>query len=158
MPDDSPEYEHPEVEARDLDLDDMIQPPTSVRWLPEWDMEGEHPPGENTHIEDDTLYWHRDGFNVALRNREPTLWEADVTLPDEAGEYFPRKEDIQARPDPEYGYVETVELAAEGYATEAVTLVFKENYMPVYEINKWVRGVREQAAEMKATVDQFNTQ
>ncbi len=125
---------------------EVVEPQQGVEWLPEWDEYPEERPGENTRIEDDTLIWEREGgFEARLESYEMTHWKAEVTIPESVGEYYPREFDLKCHPRPEYGFVKDVEQ--EDYATVGATLILQENFQPVWEVNKFIDELAEEAEE-----------
>lgn len=120
-----------------------VEPQQEVEWLPEWDEYPEERPGENARIEEETLTWERDGFEVRLESYETTHWRAGVDLPERVGEHYPREIDLKCHPLPEYGFVESVEL--DGYTATSATLIIQENHQPVFEVNQFIDKLLESA-------------
>lgn len=139
-----------EIEEQGLTTDDVLdveveRPRDEVEWLPEWDDHPEERPGENTRIEDETLIWERDGFEARLESYETTHWRSEVSIPSEIGQWYPREIDLQCRPDPEYGYVESVDL--KDYEASKAVLILQENFQPTWEVNRWIDGLIQNAEE-----------
>lgn len=141
-----------EIEEQGLTTDDVMdrefgQPRTDVKWVPEWDEYPEERPGENTRIEDDTLIWERDGFEVRLESYETTHWKADLTIPEDVGQYYPREFDLKCHPLPEYGFIKDTEQ--ESYCTVGATLILNANFQPVFEVNKFIDELVDSAERSK---------
>ncbi|NLV14349.1 hypothetical protein [Haloarcula argentinensis] len=139
-----------EIQQDGLTTDDVMdrefeQPKREPEWLPEWDEYPEERPGENTRIEDGTLIWERDGFEVRLESYETTHWRVGLDIPKDVGQYYPREFDLKCHPLPEYGFVKAVEQ--EDYSTVGATLIIQENFQPVYEVNKFIDELVESAEQ-----------
>lgn len=137
-----------EIQEKNLTTDDVldrevVEPQQGVEWLPEWDEHPEERPGENTRIEDDTLLWERDGFEVELESYETTHWKATVSIPEEVGQWHPRDFDLKCSPIPEHGFVKEVET--EEYATVKAVLILQENFQPTWEVNHFIDHLLEGA-------------
>jgi hypothetical protein len=126
-----------EEELTSEDVLDRItaEPRREPEWVPEWDEHPEERPGENTRLEEGTLIWERDGFEVRLESYETTHWRVEVDIPEHVGQWMPREIDMKANT-PEAGYVDEVET--ESYHTVGAVLIFQTNFQPVYEVNRWI--------------------
>lgn len=127
------------------------RPMDTVEWLPEWDDNPDALPGENTRIDDETLIWENGEFEIRMESHETTHWLADISVPEAVGEHYPRPIDMKCRPEPEYGFIRDVEQ--DGYVTVGVELVIAENYMPIYELNSFVDGLRDGAEQSQEFMD-----
>lgn len=130
-----------QIRAEKLTTEDVldvetVQPQQEVRWPPEWDEDPEEQPGENARIEDGVLIWEREGFEARLESYMTTHWRATVAIPEEIGQFTPREIDLKCAPEPEYGYVESVET--DDYVATEATLIIQENYQPTWEVNSWI--------------------
>ena len=115
---------------------EFAQPMDEVEILQEWEDYPEERPGENLHIDDGWLIWERDGFEARLESFETTHWRALVTIPDDVGSWLPRPIDLQCRKVPEHGFIKSVET--EDYSAREAELILQENFMPTYEVNKFI--------------------
>lgn len=141
-----------------------VQPSDTVTWHPEWDEHPEEQPGKNARIEDEVLIWEQeydvDGvdepvcFEARLECEETTVWKAVVSLPEYVGKNYPRSVDLQCRPDPEYGFVETVEMADDPdvYAAREATLYYKDNFQPTVQVECWMRDLLKDALDFEASM------
>ena len=130
-----------QIREEELTPDDVLnrelaEPQSEPEWRDNWDENEETRPGENTRLEDGTLYWEHEGFEIALESYETTHWRVEITIPEPYGKYFPRAVDVKCLSVPEYGYVDEVAMAE--YAPEAVTIVISENYQPIWEVNHFI--------------------
>lgn len=147
-----------EIREEGLTTDDImdrefVEPRTEVEWVPEWDEHPEEQPGENTHIEDDTLIWERDGFTVRLESYEVTHWRADIEIPERVGQHYPREFDLKCRPRPKHGFIEGVE--SDGYTAVGATLIIQANFQPVFEVNQFIDELLESAEQSEAFRDEI---
>lgn len=139
-----------EIKQDELTTDEVMsrefaEPQREIKWLPEWDDHPEEQPGENARIEDETLIWERDGFEARLESYETTHWKAEIEIPKDVGQYYPREFDLKCHPIPEYGFVKAVEQ--EGYATVGATLIIQANFQPVFEVNTFIDELVESAEQ-----------
>lgn len=139
-----------EIERDGLTTDDVMdrefaQPQREVKWRPEWDEHPEEQPGESTRIEDDTLIWENGEFEARLESYEMTHWQAEIEIPKDVGQYYPRGFDLKCHPLPEYGFVKDVER--DGYSTVSATLIIQENFQPVFEVNQFIDELTESAEQ-----------
>ena len=138
-----------EIEAEALTTEDVLdveteQPQTDVRILPEWEEYPEERPGENLRIEDNTLLYERDGFEVAIESYETTHWRVDLSIPEEVGKWYPRPLDLKCRPLPEHGFVESVDTS-DSYEASSATLIIQENFQPTFEVRKFIEYLLDNA-------------
>lgn len=129
------------------------EPRTSVEMLPEWEEYPEEAPGENTRVEDDTLIWERDGFEIRLESFETTHWKADISVPHEYGKHYARPIDAKCGLGTEHTYVEDVET--EDYALSSVTLLTAANFMPVHEVQKFVDAIIDDAQASEQFIEEM---
>lgn len=134
-----------------LDLE-VEEPKDDVEIIPEWEESPEERPGDNLHIDEtgdrNELVWERDGFEARLWNHEMTHWKATISIPREYGQHHPRPVDLKCSPIPEYGFVEDVDV--EDYAATVATIVIQDNFMPTWEVNKFIDELIESAASADA--------
>lgn len=144
-----------EPETREEVLDRHVaKPKTEVEIIPEWEEYPEERPGENLHIEDNTLHWERDGFAVALESYETTHWRAEIDIPEDIGRWYPREIDLKCHPKPEYGYVD--ETTIEDYHTVGATVVISANMQPVYEVQAFIDSLLEAAEESEQFTEEIS--
>ncbi|WP_123619568.1 hypothetical protein [Halorubrum sp. CSM-61] len=137
------------IEADGLTTEDVLdvetaQPQTEVRILPEWEEHPEERPGENLRIEENTLLYDRDGFEVAIESYETTHWRVELSIPKEVGKWYPRPLDLKCLSVPEYGFVESVETS-DSYETIGATLIIQENFQPTFEVREVIEHLLENA-------------
>lgn len=138
-----------EIEAEGLTTEDVLdvetaQPRTDVQILPEWEEYPEERPGENLRIEENTLLYERDGFEIAIESHETTHWRVDLTIPEEIGKWYPRPLDLKCLSVPEHGFVESVETS-DSYETIGATLILQTNFQPTFEVRKVIEHLLENA-------------
>lgn len=139
------EIEQDELTTDEVMSRELVEPQSDVEWLPEWDEFPDEQPGDNARIEDNTLIWERDGFEVRLESYETTHWRAEIDMPENIGQYYPREFDLKCNPLPKYGFVKEVEQ--DEYTTVGVTLIIQENFQPVFEVNNFIDDLVESAEE-----------
>ena len=149
-----------EIEAESLTTEDVLeveaaQPQTDVRILPEWEEHPEERPGENLRIEENTLLYERDGFEVAIESYETTHWRVDLTIPEEVGKWYPRPLDLKCLSVPEYGFVESVETS-DSYETIGATVIIQENFQPTFEVRKFIEHLLDNAERSEQFTEELD--
>jgi len=95
----------------------------TCRSLPEWEKHPEERPGENLRIEENTLLYERDGFEVAIESYKTTHWRVDLSIPSRSASGTHGRS-ISRLSVPEYGFVDSVETS-DSYAAIGATLIIQ---------------------------------
>jgi hypothetical protein len=148
-----------EIREQELTTDDVLdrhlaEPQTEVEWVPEWDEDPDVRPGENCRIEDGVLIFERKGFEARIESYETTHWKVDLDIPETVGEWYPREIDLQCHPRPEHGFIRDVET--EDYFASQATLIIQANRQPVWEVEKFIDELAENAQESAEFRDELS--